>query len=103
MFVLQDFPHSALEIPGLTLSPLDLQVYTAPFALSLMMARTGDGIAGRFIYAADLFDDTTVIQLAGHFLALLEQVADDPDRKVTSLGLIHPTESQMVGAFNDDF
>jgi Non-ribosomal peptide synthetase modules and related proteins len=46
MFVLQNVPFEALELPGLSLSPLALESVTAKFDLTLVMSETEQGLRG---------------------------------------------------------
>ncbi|MHC5720978.1 MAG: condensation domain-containing protein, partial [Nostoc sp.] len=46
VFVLQNAPLEALELPGLTLSPLEVEDGTAKFDLTLFMNSTEQGLIG---------------------------------------------------------
>src|SRR5204862_7152136 len=73
MLVLQNLPVSRLELPGLTLSPLELDVGRTQFDLSLFVNPGLDGgLQARLEYARDLFDSTTMQRLLGHLRTLLE-------------------------------
>jgi acyl carrier protein len=103
MFVLQTLPGASGHHPELRVSSMDLDNLTTPFDLTLNLAESDAGLAGRLVYARDLFDDGTMSRMAAQLVTVIEQVVADPDRKVKGLALIDETESrQLVGAFNDD-
>ncbi|MET9028532.1 amino acid adenylation domain-containing protein [Nocardia sp. NPDC004168] len=83
----QDGPVPALELPGLALRAEPLDIALAKFDLELRVANdTGaPGSAAdetdsvyEFVYAAELFDATTIETLADRFLRVLTGVTADP-------------------------
>lgn len=85
MFGLQNVPMSALELPGVQLSGVELPVTEAVFDLTLYMADTADGLVGSLRYNADLFEATTISKMAKLFEALLENVVATPDITLSEL------------------
>ncbi|MEH1030085.1 amino acid adenylation domain-containing protein [Micromonospora profundi] len=49
-----------------------------------LTARADGGVDGGLVYATQLFDETTVARLAGDYVALLAEVAANPDAPVVS-------------------
>ncbi|MEU2102645.1 non-ribosomal peptide synthase/polyketide synthase [Nocardia sp. NPDC019255] len=83
---LQDGPVPALELPGLALRAEPLDIALAKFDLELRVAddtaapgpdADADSVY-EFVYAADLFDATTIETLADRFLRVLSAVTADP-------------------------
>ncbi len=72
MFVLQNAPMSALELPGLTLSYLETDSNSAKFDLTLNMTQTQSGLIASFEYNTDLFKESTICRMAGHLQTLLD-------------------------------
>ncbi|HSK78601.1 MAG TPA: AMP-binding protein, partial [Thermoanaerobaculia bacterium] len=102
LFALQNLPGRTIELPGLSLSPVDLQATTAKFDLELTFLEAGDGLAARLDFATDLFDPSTVVRMAGHLLALLEAVTADPGRRAGELPLLSEAERhQLEAEWND--
>jgi amino acid adenylation domain-containing protein len=102
MLVLENYPAAAQELPGLELVPLELPSHNANFELIVTLAESRDGLSGRLTYDADLFDASTMALMASDFVALLEQVAADPDPTLTLLLLnAEPVESILTGSFNE--
>jgi amino acid adenylation domain-containing protein len=76
VFALQHAAVSRLELPGLTLEPLDAAIDTAKVDLTLALSEEESGLEGGIEYNRDLFDRTTVARLSGHLLHLLGALAE---------------------------
>jgi amino acid adenylation domain-containing protein len=102
MFILQNAGSGPLELPGLTLAPHGVEGTTAKFELTLSLAETANGLAGMLEHNTNLFDSTTAERMAGHFVRLLDSVAETPERPIGELPLLAPTEeSQLLLGWND--
>lgn len=73
--------------------PIDTNPGKARFDLTLQLGETPDGIAGTFEYSTDLFDAESVEQMATQFVALLGEVTQHPDRKISSIELFSSSET----------
>ncbi|MUG92150.1 amino acid adenylation domain-containing protein [Scytonema sp. UIC 10036] len=96
VFVLQNAPRPALEIPGLTLRLLDVDSRTAKFDLNLAMMDTKDGLTGTLEYNTDLFDATTITRMLEHFQTILEGIVAKPDSCLSDLPLLTKEEYQQL-------
>ena len=85
MFVLQNTPREELQLPGLTLMPLNLHVGASKFDLTLAMEEADGKLLGSLEYNTDLFGEATIARLLAHFEHLLEVVTADPDWAVARL------------------
>ena len=102
MFVLQNAPGGALELPGLTLRPLEVDSGRAKFDLTLSMIEGEDGLRGSIEYSTALFEATTIVRLLGHFRILLEGIVADPERRLSELPLLRAAERhQLLVEWND--
>jgi amino acid adenylation domain-containing protein len=103
MFVFQNFPIVARDLPELRLAPVQFPQRTASFDLTLMMAETAEGIAGSLIYDTDLFAAATMSRMADDFLLLLEKVVESPDQLLSNISLANKSEAAfLIDAFNND-
>ncbi|WP_228000598.1 amino acid adenylation domain-containing protein [Nocardia australiensis] len=80
---IQEGPVPALELPGLALQAEELDIALAKFDLELRVGHgdAGPGEPGRsfeFVFAAELFDESTVQALADRFLRVLVAITADP-------------------------
>jgi amino acid adenylation domain-containing protein len=102
VFVLQNAPAGAVDVAELSLAPVEVETKTTKFDLTLDLAETLDGFRGVLVYNADLFDATTIERMAGHFVAVLEGVVADVDRRVSAIPLLSPTErARQLTEWND--
>jgi amino acid adenylation domain-containing protein/FkbM family methyltransferase len=98
MLVLQNAPAGALEVPGLTFTPVSWASTTSKFDLTLSVVETPEGIAGSLEYATDLFDRTTVERFLGHFGNLLASAGADPGLPLADLCLLDAAEEHLLVA-----
>jgi amino acid adenylation domain-containing protein len=96
MFVLQNAPMSALELPDLTLSSLEMESSTAKFDLTLSIEDTEQGLVGSLEYNTDLFDAATISRMLEHFQTLLEGIVANPDQRLSDLPLLTQLERQQL-------
>jgi amino acid adenylation domain-containing protein len=102
MFVLQNAALEPLDLPGLSLAPLEVETGTAKFDLTLSLTEGGGRLGGGVEYSSDLFDAVTIGRFAGHFMRLLEGIAADPQRRISDLPLLSAAElQQMFQDWND--
>lgn len=92
LFVLQNAPMPPLELPGLTLSLLEIEQKVARFDLALFITETEQGISGKWQYNSDLFDTTTITRMTGHFQTLLNSIISQPDARIGSLEMLTEAE-----------
>ncbi|HEX8189579.1 MAG TPA: amino acid adenylation domain-containing protein, partial [Pyrinomonadaceae bacterium] len=96
VFVYQNAPQQALELPGLSLSSQGGEDETAKFDLTLIVNETPQGLAAALQYNTDLFEPATAAQMLAHFRTLLEGIAADPNRAVASLPLVGERERREL-------
>jgi amino acid adenylation domain-containing protein len=96
MFALQNTPTPSLEFADLTLTPIPVDNGTSKFDLTLDLSQTPDGIDGFIEYNTDIFDDDTIARMVGHLQTLLEGIVAHPDRQLSKLPLLTPTEKQQI-------
>ena len=96
--VLQNAPVKNLELTGLTLSPFDLEVTSAPFDMVLAVNETDDGLVGSVIYNTVLFDEQTVRRLLEQYENVLHSVAADPHQPLSYLVSHKAAQKSVAGA-----
>jgi amino acid adenylation domain-containing protein len=105
VFSLQNTPGGALELPGISLEPLDLEGGTAKLDLLLSFAdddTEGAELGGGWEYSTDLFDNATVERMSGHLRTLLAAAVSEPGRRIADLPLLTGAETlQLLGEWND--
>ncbi|MEH2170925.1 MAG: amino acid adenylation domain-containing protein, partial [Nostoc sp.] len=96
MFVLQNAPMSALELPGLTLIPLESNSDTASFDLNLNIIETESGLVGSLEYSTDLFKENFIHRMVGHLQTLLEAIVANPQQRLSELPLLTQLEKYQL-------
>jgi amino acid adenylation domain-containing protein len=95
-------PQASRRLAGLQVDELPVTTATAKFDLTLELAERSEGLRGFAEYDTDLFDATTIDRLVGHFLTLLEAVAEAPDTRLSEVPLLSPGEShRLLVEWND--
>ena len=102
MFHLQNAVTEGLSLSGLSMSLLEVETQTAKFDLSLAMAESKQGLAGRLTYNTDLFEAATVERMAAHFTRLLEAAVSNPEEQLSRLSLLSDAErEETLSGWND--
>ncbi|MGY1877452.1 condensation domain-containing protein, partial [Nocardia gipuzkoensis] len=102
MLTFQNLAATELELPGLSVSAVDLAVPLAKFDLQLAIAENIDrhgavgGLSAAFTYATDLFDSATVRDFADRFTRILTAVAADASVVVGDIDVLAPGEREQV-------
>ena len=96
MFVLQNAPIQAVELPGLSLNPVIADGGTTHFDLTLHIVDSEQGLLATAAYNTDLFDADTMTRMLSHFQTLLESIVKDPDQRLSDLSLLTDAERQQV-------
>ena len=88
MFSFQNLPIPDIDLPGLTLSPIDIETNTARFDLSVDIAERKEGLKLHFEYNLDVLDSATIERMPEHFRGLLEGFVRKPDARIADLPML---------------
>ncbi|KAA0022975.1 amino acid adenylation domain-containing protein [Antrihabitans cavernicola] len=101
-FLFQNLSHGTLELPGLTVSPVELDANLAKTDLQVTVIDQHDhdgrpdDIVIEFSYAVDLFDQATIAQFAERYERVLRSVVADPQAPVGDIDLLETGERERV-------
>ncbi|OYE00492.1 condensation domain-containing protein, partial [Nostoc sp. 'Peltigera membranacea cyanobiont' 232] len=102
MFVLQNTPMPAFELPGLTINPLVIDNGSAKFDLTLEITETPQKIFANLEFNTDLFKESTIKRMAVHFQTLLKEIIAKPKLPLSELSLLTEVEQhQLLVEWND--
>jgi len=87
MFILQNFPLEELQLPELTVSPLEIDAAAARFDLTVEIYPYRKELFVYFDYRKDLYDDVTIAELQQSFRHVLEFVIANPSAPLESVPL----------------
>ncbi len=98
MFVFQNTPKGGNDValPSIRLEVMDAESGTAKFDLTLMIVDTGDGFSAEFEYNTDLFNRDTIARMCDHFILLLGQITDQPNKRVTRYTLLDEAQYHRI-------
>ncbi len=77
-----------------------IQTGTSKFDITLAADEADETLRFKLDYRADLFDESTIKRLAGHFLRLAGEMAADPQRCLGDITMTTPDELSRLLAFN---
>ncbi|EEF60272.1 non-ribosomal peptide synthetase [Pedosphaera parvula] len=93
----------ALHAAPIDLDLIDLKCETIPvdngaakFDLYFELWEADGCVRGRIEYNTDLFDQSRIVRMAGHFKALLEGIVANPDQLISELPLLTEPERRQV-------
>ncbi|MBY0574483.1 MAG: amino acid adenylation domain-containing protein, partial [Undibacterium sp.] len=95
MLVMQNNEGESLELPGLSLAPLERSIGIAKYDLTLTAIETEQGLELSWEYNADLFESNTVASMAQHFEQLLSIMLQMPEEKVADVAILNDAQYQQ--------
>jgi amino acid adenylation domain-containing protein len=102
MFQMENTPKEDLPLPGLLLSPVEVERVTTQFDLSFDVMENDDGLVVVAEYSTDLFNKATISSMLRRWQILLEGVVAQPDARVDELPLLTGAErEQLLGLWNE--
>lgn len=84
---LHNSPVPVLELSGLSMEPLEVDLGTAKFDLELFISEANDRLNCRLEYNADLFDAAGAARILRQFETLLDSIAAQPGARINALEL----------------
>ncbi|HUK92369.1 MAG TPA: condensation domain-containing protein, partial [Blastocatellia bacterium] len=96
LFILQNATKLSLKLGDLELSPWDSYITLVRFDLELHFWDIPDGLLGTLMYNTELFDDATIVRMAGHCRTLLEAAAKNPDVRLWDMPLLTEAERKEL-------
>jgi non-ribosomal peptide synthetase component F len=96
MFTLQNFPLEDLKLPGVTVSPLEVDGSIARFDLTFEVYPYRNELLVVIEYRADLYDEKTILQLQQSYAHILQSVVDAPSQSVDQVPLLPPSAREKL-------
>ena len=101
MFTLRHTLEALPELPGVRMRAIPVENRTAKFDMSLVMQGEAGSLRATVEYNTDLFADSTIARMLGHWQILLEGIATDANQLLATLPLLTAAErQQMLVAWN---
>jgi condensation domain-containing protein len=100
VFVFHSAPLPTLELPGLRLTPLEIESEMTSYDLTMSVEETPQGLSVSLEYNTDLFDSATVLKMLKNYAALLEAMVAHPEGRVLEVQLRLEDESHFLPVTN---
>src|SRR5262249_1316246 len=101
LFAMQNAPVGAVDLPGLSLSPVPFERGLSLFELERSFWEFGDQLEAELTYSAERFDPATVCRLGTHLETLLRGLLADPGRRISTAPLLAAAERhQLLAEWN---
>ena len=95
-FNMQNDQGKSLDLLNLHVESFIPDEESALFDLTIYAHEQRDTIQIDCLYSKDLFDAARIVEMVSQFEFLLEQIANDADRKVTAYSLVSPNASNLL-------
>lgn len=96
LFNMYTYHDQPLELIGLETTPLVLRTKTAQFDLSLDILEQKGELFASFEYNTELFQQSTIVQMADCYRTLLEGIVHSPEQMLSRLALMTPDRQQQL-------
>ena len=94
--LLQNAPLKPLNLPDITISPVEADSKTSKYDLTLNTAETEEGLFCHIEYNTDLFDRPTMERLLKRYHMIVESILLHPQHKISELSLMPEQEFQQL-------
>ncbi|HSE18129.1 MAG TPA: amino acid adenylation domain-containing protein [Pyrinomonadaceae bacterium] len=102
MFQMENTPKEELPLPGLVLSPVEVERVTTQFDLSFDVMENDAGLIVVAEYSTDLFNEATISSMLRRWQILLEGIIANPETRLDELPLLTEAErEQLIGSWNE--
>src|SRR5579875_312400 len=91
-------PHAEvrLNFGGLPAEPYCLEQRACQMDLEMILEEGDNALYGIIRYNTDLFDEQTIVRLAGRYHILLKSILEDQQKRISELSLLTPAEQRCL-------
>lgn len=101
LFGMQNTPMPNKVFSDINVSYMDIDGGYSRFDLSIDVHETGDGLILDYEYNTDLFNDNTIIRLAGHYNHLLEEITRNSQERINKIEILTDEDKKILSKLND--
>ncbi|MFQ3244133.1 MAG: amino acid adenylation domain-containing protein [Arenicella sp.] len=102
MLSFQNQEIESLNLPGLEVKRLQPTNTVAQYDLTLIVHERDNSLDMEWQYATDLFSQSTIERMIGHFEVLLQGIIKSPQKQISQLPLLNKEQStQLLHSWND--
>src|SRR6185437_3260824 len=96
MLTLQNAPKSDMSGSDLAITPIDIEIRTSKFDLTIYVVQDADGLLLDAEYKSDLFDEATIQRMLAHMEMILAAAVANPDQAIATMPMLTDAERQQV-------
>ena len=101
MLILQNaFSTKSIELPGIKVAYERIDNQTSDLDLTMHLVEGDTGLIGKLEYNTDLFDESRMNRMLGHFQTLLAAVVENPDCTISALPILTLAEQEQLATWN---
>ena len=102
MFVSKNIDMEEIDIEGITLKPYGFGLDISKFDITLTTVETEEKIEFNLEYCTKLFKRETIERLKDHFINILKEVVENPEKKISEIDMLSEEEKKKILVeFND--
>ncbi|MBK8903666.1 MAG: amino acid adenylation domain-containing protein [Anaerolineaceae bacterium] len=87
-------------VDGFDSAPYPSPAQVSPLDLTLSFGEVEQQIVIRFEYRTDLFTEATIVRMAAHFQAILEQLVTAPETPIANFAILTAEEKTLLAQWN---
>ena len=95
-FAYQNYDQHALEIPGLSVEPVEEGLTKTIFDIELSAVETEEEIGLNFIYDANLFREETIVRYGVYFQNIITHITTDPTQLLSKIDILSEEEKHQL-------
>ncbi|RAL25793.1 amino acid adenylation domain-containing protein [Thermoflavimicrobium daqui] len=96
MITVQDFGRDLLQLDGVQVTPYELDYAISKFDLLLFATERQNKIECRLEYATSLFMPETIQRMTQHFIQIVQEMVNDPDKCIAEMEMLTEQEKQRL-------
>lgn len=100
VFGYQEDPPAAIDLPGLHVTPLEMDGVTSKHDLTLLIENRSDTLSGLLEYSSDLFRPATARRYCDCFQQMLHAIAESPDARLDELRLLAKEDESAISRWS---
>jgi fengycin family lipopeptide synthetase D len=102
LFAYQNLELEEMQIGGLSVKAMDVDNTAAKFDLSIEVQEVGEELVVVFNFSKELFRRSTIERMGRHYLSILTEVVQSPEKTTGNICLINQDEKeQLLSVFNN--
>jgi len=96
MMALQNKTTQEIELNNLEILPFDYETGISQFDLTFNFSEDKETLCFDIIYNTDLFEKTTIVRMASHFIVLLRSILNNSNQRINHFNILTESEKKCL-------